>query len=321
VFWPKQDGSPPAEKWAGTRYWDLSTGSRIAYLLIPGKGNKKKYPIFYLQGGPGGPIEDVIMRMMTPLAEEGYDIYLYDQIGSGLSARLQNIRDYTAERHRRDLEEIVTKTGAEKVILIGQSWGTILGVLFAADNPGKVEKMVFTGPGPIPPALIEPIDLRAPDSLHLKSPYFTNRQQYKKVSNLRTEAMSYYARAFGKRLATDAEADDFAAYLNYESNKSCVFDTAAIKKLPYTYGYGYYSQLMTLASLHQTPDPRPKLRNYPNPVLIMRGQGDNQKWAYTREFMDLFINHQLVIVPRAGHFIYLEQPKLYIKTIKEFLDR
>jgi len=40
-----------------------------------------------------------------------------------------------------------------------------------------------------------------------------------------------------------------------------------------------------------------------------------------REFMDLFTNHQLVIVPRAGHFIYLEQPELYINTIKEFLAR
>ena len=321
VFWPRQYGSPPVHTWAGTRYLNLQTGSRIAYILIPGKGVKKPYPIFYLEGGPGGPVDDVTIRMMMPLAEEGYDIYLYDQIGCGLSARLQNIRDYTADRHRQDLEEIVKKTGAEKVILIGQSWGTILGVLFAADNPGKVEKMVFTGPGPIPPAPIEPTDLKAPDSLHLRAPYYTNRQQYEKVSNLRTKAMSYYATTFGKKWATDAEADDFAAYLNYECNKSCVFDTSAIKKLQYTSGYGYYSQLMTLVSFRQVHDPRPKLKTSSIPVLIMRGQADNQKWANTREFMDLFTNHQLVIVPRAGHFIYLEQPELYINTIKEFLAR
>ncbi|HEY4149621.1 MAG TPA: alpha/beta fold hydrolase [Chitinophagaceae bacterium] len=121
VFWPRQYGSPPVHSWAGTKYLNLQTGSRIAFILIPGKGVKKPYPIFYLVGGPGGPVEDVIIRMMIPLAEEGYDIYLYDQIGSGLSGRLQNIRDYTADRHRQDLEEMVKKTGAEKVILIGQS--------------------------------------------------------------------------------------------------------------------------------------------------------------------------------------------------------
>ncbi|PSL43029.1 alpha/beta hydrolase family protein [Chitinophaga niastensis] len=199
VFWPGQYGSSPVHTWAGTKFLNLQTGSRIAYILIPGKGVKKPYPIFYLEGGPGGPIDDVTIRMMMPLAEEGYDIYLYDQIGCGLSGRLQNIRDYTADRHRQDLEEIVKKTRAEKVILIGQSWGTILGVLFAADNPAKVEKMVFTGPGPIPPAPIEPIDLRAPDSLHLRAPYYTNRQQYEKASNLRTKAMFYCATTFGKK--------------------------------------------------------------------------------------------------------------------------
>ena len=91
--------------------------------------------------------------------------------------------------------------------------------------------------------------------------------------------------------------------------------------MQYAPGYGYYSQLMTFVSLRQVQDPRPKLKNSSIPVLIMRGQADNQKWAYTREFMDLFINHRLVIVPRAGHFIYLEQPESYINTIKEFLDK
>jgi pimeloyl-ACP methyl ester carboxylesterase len=51
------------------------------------------------------------------------DVYLYDQIGSGWSDRLDDIRQYTALRHKKDLEAIVQAIGAEKVILIGQSWG------------------------------------------------------------------------------------------------------------------------------------------------------------------------------------------------------
>jgi len=126
VFWPRSYGTPPPQYRSDIRYWDLPTGSRIAYTLIPAKGVKKRNPIIYLQGGPGGTVDNGLIRILTPLSEEGYDVYLYDQIGSGWSGRLGNISDYTADRHKRDLEAIVQKTGAEKVILIGQSWGAIL---------------------------------------------------------------------------------------------------------------------------------------------------------------------------------------------------
>ncbi|HVU54482.1 MAG TPA: hypothetical protein VHD83_05475 [Puia sp.] len=42
-------------------------------------------------------------------------------------------------------------------------------------------------------------------------------------------------------------------------------------------------------------------------------------WGYTHEYLDLFPDHRLVIIPSAGHGIYAEQPELYIRTIKDFL--
>jgi proline iminopeptidase len=36
--------------------------------------------------------------MLQPLADSGYDVYLYDQVGSGRSSRLENIRDYTVQK-------------------------------------------------------------------------------------------------------------------------------------------------------------------------------------------------------------------------------
>lgn len=87
--------------------------------------------------------------MQAPFSEEGFDIFLYDQIGSEQSERLADINEYTADRHKKDLEELIKKIGSEKVILIGQSWGAILATLFIADSPEKVEKVVLTGAGPI----------------------------------------------------------------------------------------------------------------------------------------------------------------------------
>ncbi len=57
------------------------------------------------------------------LASCGYDIYLCDQAGSGLSSRLQNPAEYTIDRHVADLELIRKIIGKSKLILIGGSIG------------------------------------------------------------------------------------------------------------------------------------------------------------------------------------------------------
>ena len=319
VFLPRSYNVPHMTKRESTRYWDLPTGSRIAYTLAPAKGEKKPYPIIFLQGGPGGHVADRSIEMLSHFSKDGYDVYLYDQIGCGYSGRLDDINDYTADRHKRDLEEIVKKIGAGKVILIGQSWGAILATLYIADNPEKVEKIVFTGPGPIQPMNRMTENINAPDSLHLKAPPFSNADANARTQNTRTRLMAAWARTFGRRLGSDAEADDFQTYLNNELNKATVCDTAHALKA--TAGDGFYAQIMTVRSFSETKDPRDKLKDLKTPVLIMKGQCDNQKWGFTNEYLQLFVNHQLSVIPDAGHSISIEQPELYLKTIRNFLAK
>ncbi len=317
LFFPRTYDVPQIQEQKGTLYWNLPTGSRIAYAFIPAKGIKKPYPIIFLQGGPGGFISDRNIEMLAPLSENGYNIYLYDQIGSGHSERLKNIEEYTALRHKKDLEAIVAKTGAEKVILIGQSWGACLATLFIADNPGKVDRAIFTGPGPIQPVNMELADIKAPDSLQLIVPLYSNANANNEVQNFRIKLITKWAMLFHGKLASDKEVDDFQTLLNTSLNKSTVCDTS--KALKAAGGGGFYVQIMTLKSLAHTPDPRPKLMNSKIPVLVMKGQCDNQKWGFTNEYLQLFSNHKLVVIKDAGHSISIEQPALYLKTMRDFL--
>jgi proline iminopeptidase len=321
ILWPRSYGSRPMQKRASTRYWDLPTGSRIAYTLIPGKGIKKPFPIIYLQGGPGGSIDDGLIQMLTPISEDGYDIYLYDQIGSGWSDRLANIREYTADRHKRDLEAIVEKIGAAKVIIVGQSWGAILAVLFAADDPQRIASMILTGPGPIQPEHPDLAGVAAPDSFHLREPYYSNRQGNEQADNIRVRSMTMMAMEFGVKLASDKEADDFEGYLNRLVNRSTVYDTSRIREMRPELGGGFYAQIMTARTFRSLRDPRPKLRNSRIPVLVMKGQYDNQKWGFTHEYLDLFSHHRLAVIPNAGHCIFCDQPEDYLSTIRDYLGK
>ena len=317
VFLPVNYNVPRLQVRAGTKYWTLPTGSRIAYSRVGAKGEKKPYPVIFLQGGPGGAISDRNIVILGQLSESGYEIYLYDQAGSGFSGRFKNIEEYTVDRHIKDLEEIVKKMGAGRVILIGQSWGAILAAIFVAKNLGKVEKLILASPGPILPVRQELAGVKVPDSLCLVAPMCTNREGNLKVRTLRTRFVTWWALAFGSKLAGDREADDFQTLLENELNKSTVCDSS--RALKSQGGGGFYASVMTVADFENVQDPRPMLKNSTIPVLILKGQCDSQKWGFTAEYLQLFPNHQLVVIPGAGHSVSIEQPVMYINAIRSFL--
>ena len=317
LFVPAHYSVPAISPRPGMQYWQLATGSKIAYNKIPAQGVKKPYPVIYLHGGPGGPLTSSRIELLRPLAADGYDVYLYDQVGSGYSSRLANIREYTADRHRRDLAEIVRQTGAEKVILMGQSWGAILATLYAAADTGRVAGIIFTSPGPIQPIRRELRDAAPPDSLHLRPPLYTNAEGSRQAATLRTSFVTFLAQRFGWKLAGDDEMDAFYTKLAGLTNRSTVCDTA--RSPAAEGGGGFYVQVMTVASFAGVADPRPALRHATFPVLVMKGTCDNQPWGYTAEYLDVFPNHRLAVIPGAGHSISVEQPAAFIDTIREFL--
>jgi len=320
ILFPRSYQVPAIEKRGNTKYWDLNTGSRIAYTLIQAKGEKKPYPIIFLQGGPGGPIYNRNIKTLSSFSEAGFDIYLYDQIGCGYSDRLKNIGGYSIERHKQDLEEIVRIIGTNKVILIGQSWGAILATEFIAEKSDIVEKVIFTGPGYLLPINRSLEEIKAPDSLKLRNSQFTNSQGRKNIYNIRARFVEWFAKTFDWKLASDKEMDEFETVLDHEMGKSTVCDTALVGDIENNRS-GYYSLVKTVQSFDNVIDIRPKLRNCKIPALIMKGQCDGMKWGYVTEYLNLFTNHRLIIIPNAGHSISREQPELYIKNILDFLTQ
>jgi len=75
----------------------------------------------------------------------------------------------------------------------------------------------------------------------------------------------------------------------------------------------------TVQSFDNATDIRSKLKSCRIPALVLRGQCDGKAWGYTTEYLRLFTDHKLVIVPDAGHSIGIEQPAVYINTIMDFL--
>jgi len=131
-----------------TQYWQLSTGSRIAYSEYdpPAGVALKPEPVVFLPGVRVGPWDH---PFFSSFAGQGFRVYLIDQAGSGLSDFLANMRDYTIQRAIEDLEALRQQIGTDRMILIGHSWASTLAANYMAKYPNHVAKAVFYSPGPI----------------------------------------------------------------------------------------------------------------------------------------------------------------------------
>jgi proline iminopeptidase len=149
---PLDDPRPPSTPVNGQQFWQLPTGSTIAYVRVAAVGRVRPTPLVFLHGGPGVPDKKGDSAYFGQLAQDGFDVYVYDQVGRGQSSRLDDPRGYLLARDVADLEAIRREIGAERMIIVGHSYGGKLAAAYAAANPEHVAKMVLSAPEDPAPA-------------------------------------------------------------------------------------------------------------------------------------------------------------------------
>lgn len=307
------------------RFWALPTGSRIAYVHIPAKDSINAIPIVFLHGGPGAyqvteNLTEEPIKWFRHLAQLGFDIYFYDQIGSGLSARLSDPGKYTVDRHIADLEEIRNIIGKEQIILIGGSFGASLVANYMTVYPQHVSKAVFMCPGFMDPSEWTADRPAAPQM----TPEFMNWVRENGSDNLiercakldelmRTNLQAAYI------TAPDSEMDQLLDKFVDSIFPTVVYDKNLVKG-NHSHGMGWWSYTMTnWDALHRNIHPGLILAGNETPVLVIRGDADYVPEAATRQYASTFLKTTYVRVERAGHYIWLDQPEQFRKSVESFL--
>jgi pimeloyl-ACP methyl ester carboxylesterase len=113
------------------------------------RGQPGKPIVLFLHGGPGMPMMWMAGRIQRPLEDEFLLVH-WDQRGAGKSfADLPPVESMTDERILSDALELVIllrqRFGEERVILVGHSWGTYIGTLFAQRHPNLLHAYVGIG--------------------------------------------------------------------------------------------------------------------------------------------------------------------------------
>lgn len=131
---------------AGQREWRLPTGSELAYVRLAPKRVTRPDPVVFLHGGPGVADLAASSAFFGKLAADGYQVYVYDQLGAGRSARLRDPRGYGLMRDVQDLEAIRQAMGAGRLNLIAQDYGAQLATAYLAAHPDRVARTVLSSP-------------------------------------------------------------------------------------------------------------------------------------------------------------------------------
>ena len=119
----------------------LRLGGVDQYVMIRGESLSNP-PLIVLHGGPGFSDTTFFRRFNAPL-EKSFTMVYWDQRGTGKSFDTSIPRSsMTVEQFLADLDELVERVRARvaqrRVVIFGHSWGSALGVLYAARFPEKV---------------------------------------------------------------------------------------------------------------------------------------------------------------------------------------
>ena len=112
-------------------------------LYIHDWGNKKaKKPIVFLHGGPGSGTKD---KHKMPFNPQTQRVIFFDQRGCGKSTPLGRWHHNNTQELAADITRITDYLHIDKFILTGNSWGSLLALYYAIQQPRRVLALVIGG--------------------------------------------------------------------------------------------------------------------------------------------------------------------------------
>jgi proline iminopeptidase len=201
-----------------------------------------------------------------------------------------------------DIDALRSSAGFDRLVILGHSWGGILGMAYAAAHPDHVESLVLVASGGIDGSF---------------APIF--------LDNIIARATSHDRQKIHQVEAEMGSASDLqAVYLDlfrlivplyfFDRDRGEQFMGTA-KKGSFHPKLAQLLQTDLLRSYHV----RNQLSHFKNPALIIQGHQDPMPESVALESKAALPNALLIFLDECGHFPWLEQPDAFYKSVETFL--
>lgn len=297
----------------------------IKHYLLHYKTENEAPVLIFIHGGPGQS-EAVMAYIVEEYESRNYNIVYYDQRGAGKTYLKNRKAKPDTELLKQDLLGIVLYVKKvyqkDKVGIIGHSWGSVLGSMFALDHPEHT--LCYIGCGQV-------INLMENESVgydKLKGAIEKsgNKKDKKKLEKIGTYPVSdtFDMKTYRKMGQVRNLQAKYHLAATFDKNMIKMFRRSPIMGmadiLPFLTSMIVNMQVMKeLMSF----DLRSKAVEYRVPVYYVLGENDQQtpveiSIAYFNEIAAP--NKKLYLIKNAGHLAMVDNVDSYRKTICEIVD-
>ena len=266
-------------------------GGRVWYRIV-GEGDGT--PILVLHGGPGVPSD-----YLKPLAALAQDrpVVFYDQLGTGKSDHPADTTLWHIERYLRELQQVRTALGLERVHLYGHSWGAVLAAEHVLSGANGVQSLTLGG------VLFDGPRLRRDeDSLIGTLPAPVARELRRNAASpgaptpaFQAAYITYLRTFYARRQPWSTELQD--------SVLPRIDQSSARVMRRYLDTYNRVDRLGDIAV----------------PTLFLVGRYDITTPPATREYQQRVAGSRMIVFDSSGHLPMQDEPDGYVQAIRDFL--
>ncbi len=253
-------------------------------------------PVIAVNGGPGLSHKYMLQNDMWQKVAAHRLVVFYDQRGTGASKHLAANASQTMDFHVADLEAVRAHLKLERAAFVGDSYGGLLVIAYAAAHPEHVAKLVLSDAAP--PAW--------KDMVHLLPQVFPDVEESGEATQ--------------KKMAANPEA---AAQEGLVNHFRMIFYSPAKLQAYLTHmgDIGYVPAVGDAVSkATENIDLTAALPRFNFPTLVITGRYDMNvapltAWRMAHEIPGA----RIVFFEESGHLPSYEEPEKYLQVLNDFL--
>ena len=260
------------------------------------------YPLMVFHGGPGLDHHE-FGDYLDPLCDQ-FRLILVDERAQGKSDLCPD-STWTLEQMAKDVVLLAEALNLKKYAVLGHSYGAFVVLQNAVDFPGHAAQTIVSGGVPSARFLsvvqenlqkLEPAGIR--EKVIASWDRESRVQTQEEFAELMHDQMPFH---FGNPL--DPRLAEYE-----ERTKGTVYSPAMLRHFSVS-DYGGI-------------EVEDRLKNVTQPVLVTTGRLDRVCTVDAAEAMAKGLpNSELVIFEKSGHMTFVEEPELYLKVVRDFLNR
>jgi proline iminopeptidase len=272
-----------------------------ATLYVEVLGTAAGVPLVVVNGGPG--FDHSYEHATAPGTTSAWEtlakqrrVVFYDQRGTGRSGALKAGQSCVLVDQLEDLEAVRAHLGADKIDLLGHSWGGFLVMAYAARHPEHIRHLIT-------------VDSAAPkwsDTVFLFKDIFPEGVE-------RADSVTF-ADTLGDPAASAAGLREYFQWLFYAPAKRDAFVAQV--------GAGVFTKAVNEAIEHDLArfDLNPELRKFKFPTLVITGRYDiNVAPSVAYKIHKAIPGSQFAVFENSGHLPFFEEPAAFVRTVETFL--